>query len=96
MLSRLMMLGVVYISRYHWSESNGIQLKICGSTMFLSVLRRNFLEHQSIFNTKIVTAENQKLRSFLVIFLENSPTRICVRMHIAQSFILTVKHISFI
>ena len=33
----------------------------------------------SIFNTKEVTAEKQKLRPFLVNFLENSPTSNCVR-----------------
>ena len=33
----------------------------------------------SIFNTKKVAAEKQKLRPFLVIFLENSSTSNCVR-----------------
>ena len=33
----------------------------------------------SIFNTKKVRAEKQKLRPFLVIFLENSPASNCVR-----------------
>ena len=70
----------------HWDsrDTTTVIRKYCN--MFLSVLRKYF----SIFNTKKVTAEKQKLRSFLVIFLENSPTKK------AQSFIVTVKHISFI
>ena len=50
--------GNSHISVTTGRRVNGIWHRICGNTMFVSVLRRNF----SLLSTKKVTAEKQKLR----------------------------------